>query len=747
MVDALGHTYSYVFDALNRQVRMIYPDTTAESDVYDALARKVASTNQAGIVTRFGFDAVGHLTAVTNAFGTSQQIATHYVYDEVGNLLQQIDANNHTNQYAYDNLGRRLKETQPGTQVATYGYDAAGNQIRQTNFNNVIITNQYDALNRLTNKASVNGYKITFAYSATGQRTNMADASGTTSYTYDSRDRLLTKATPEGSLAYTYDGYGNLQTIQSGTSNGVSLTYGYDLLHRLTNAVDRFTNSTSYGFDAVGNLQTVQLPNNVTNTYIYDALNRLTNLTAKSASGTVASFAYKLAPAGNRTNIIEALNGVNRTNVWGYDPLYRLTNEVITASASPTGVISYKYDLVGNRTNRTSSVAGVTNQTFVYNADDQPTSDLFDSNGNTRTNSGNTFFYDAENRMTNATVSGTNIVIVYDGDGNRVRKIVGTTTNLFLVDDRNPTGIAQVLEEKAVSAAATNLVRSYTYGLELVSQRNASTTVQNFYGHDGNGNTRYLTSTNATVTDTYAYDAFGTVIANTGTTANFYQYSGQQYDPNLGFYYLRARYMNPNSGRFMSRDSFPGTLFDPSSLHKYNYTPSNPINYVDPRGQEYELLVLVIAVAFVVVVGAIAFHAFSRASGMKGQDPTPAQQALIDNAKEFLKGRESAYSDEIEALSVKIDPALTPAQNEIANTPGIRFSSIGHIIIGTQFLDGNHPDELSAQIYAEFEHSSALLGIGKSETAAEQDWLKFLQQMGWQNRAPMSNWHHGQGGM
>ena len=45
----------------------------------------------------------------------------------------------------------------------------------------------------------------------------------------------------------------------------------------------------------------------------------------------------------------------------------------------------------------------------------------------------NSYSYDAENRLTNAIVGGTNITILYDGDGNRVRKIVGTTTNTFLV--------------------------------------------------------------------------------------------------------------------------------------------------------------------------------------------------------------------------------------------------------------------------------------------------------------------------
>ena len=545
-LDALGHMTGYVYDALNRQIQLIYPDNTSESYGYDGLNRKVAVTNQAGIVSRFGFDVLGRLVAVTNAFGTSQQMVTSYAYDEVGNLLQQIDGLNRTNLYTYNALGRRTKETLPGTQAQTFGYDAVGNLIRQTNFNSVIITNQYDALNRLTNKASVNGYKITFAYSPTGQRTNMTDASGTTSYTYDSRDRLLTKATPEGTLTYTYDGFGNLATLQSSTASGVNLNYGYDALNRLVGVTNiaEASSLSQYGFDAVGNLQTVQLPNNVTNTYAYDSLNRLTNLVSKSTNGTLASFAYKLAAAGNRTNLVETINGVSRTNAWSYDPLYRLTNETITASSG--GTISYKYDGVGNRTNRLSSVAGVASVTNSFNSNDQLTTDVYDSNGSTRTNGSNVFFYDVENHLTNATVSGTNIVIVYDGDGNRVKEIVGTTANFYLVDDRNPSGFAQVLEEKT----GTTLTKTYAYGLDLISQRDAGTGTKNYYGYDGNGNTRFLTTTNGTISDTYAYDAFGILLTNTGTTANFYKYTGEQFDPNLGFYYLRARYLNPATEDF-----------------------------------------------------------------------------------------------------------------------------------------------------------------------------------------------------
>ncbi len=38
---------------------------------------------------------------------------------------------------------------------------------------------------------------------------------------------------------------------------------------------------------------------------------------------------------------------------------------------------------------------------------------------------------------------------VYDGDGNRVSETVGGTTTKFLVDDHNPTGLPQVLDELA----------------------------------------------------------------------------------------------------------------------------------------------------------------------------------------------------------------------------------------------------------------------------------------------------------
>jgi len=92
--------------------------------------------------------------------------------------------------------------------------------------------------------------------------------------------------------------------------------------------------------------------------------------------------------------------------------------------------------------------------------------------------------------------------------------------------------------------------------------------------------------------DTYDYDAFGTLIDRTGSTDNSFLYCGERWDANLGFYYLRARYMNPGTGRFWTMDEFEGDPWAPSSLHKYAYCVNNPVNLSDPSGRDGLLLEL-----------------------------------------------------------------------------------------------------------------------------------------------------------
>jgi hypothetical protein len=82
------------------------------------------------------------------------------------------------------------------------------------------------------------------------------------------------------------------------------------------------------------------------------------------------------------------------------------------------------------------------------------------------------------------------MTIVYDGDGNRVSETVGGTTTKYLVDDHNPTGYSQVMDE-LVNGSVT---RTYAYGLNRISENQLvnGAWVPSFYGYDGHGNVRFL---------------------------------------------------------------------------------------------------------------------------------------------------------------------------------------------------------------------------------------------------------------
>ncbi|NEQ99797.1 MAG: hypothetical protein F6K30_24355 [Cyanothece sp. SIO2G6] len=119
-------------------------------------------------------------------------------------------------------------------------------------------------------------------------------------------------------------------------------------------------------------------------------------------------------------------------------------------------------------------------------------------------------------------------------------------------------------------------------GHDLIAQHRGDDTY--FYHVDGLGSTRLLTDIDGAVTDRYWYDAYGELISSLGDTENSYLYTGEQFDEALGEYYLRARYYDPDSGRFVSRDPFEGFLTDPLSLAKYPYVHGNPVNSTDPSG-------------------------------------------------------------------------------------------------------------------------------------------------------------------
>lgn len=366
------------------------------------------------------------------------------------------------------------------------------------------------------------------------------------------------------------------------------------------NQIETVTSSIGeikYSYDDVGNLIKTLYPNNTAEIRTYDDLNRLIFLKNVSLdpdtgeeTGIISSYDYTLDKVGNRV-AVEEHDG--RVVNYVYDDLYRLTQEAITNDGA-VRTIGYTYDGIGNRLSSNDSELGLT--TYTYNDNDwllseetngKETAYTYDNNGNTlskvnnATNEQTVYTWDDENRLIGAEITTdagtTTTEYKYNADGVRVASIVDGEETRYLVDaNRN---YAQVLEEYNPDG---NVEVAYIYGHDLIYQvRNGDVS---FYHVDGLGSTRALSDSEGNVTDVYIYDAYGNVINSSGSTENNYLYTGEQYDSELEDYYLRARYYNPDTGRFTARDPFEGWLSDPLSLAKYPYVHGNPVNLTDPTG-------------------------------------------------------------------------------------------------------------------------------------------------------------------
>lgn len=170
----------------------------------------------------------------------------------------------------------------------------------------------------------------------------------------------------------------------------------------------------------------------------------------------------------------------------------------------------------------------------------------------------------------------------YDAEGNRIQKISGGTTTRYV------NGISGLLSNVLVETNGSNSIQKYfLYGKAMISQGSSGTSSRMYPLTDAMGNLRFLTDASGAKTRSYDYDPFGNIRATTGTTANSYQFNVQQVDSESGLYYLRARYYDPVTGRFTSRDPIKGKLMIPQTQNPYVYSLNNPIMYADPSGLEY----------------------------------------------------------------------------------------------------------------------------------------------------------------
>jgi RHS repeat-associated protein len=172
--------------------------------------------------------------------------------------------------------------------------------------------------------------------------------------------------------------------------------------------------------------------------------------------------------------------------------------------------------------------------------------------------------------------SGGTVTFKYDPLGRRIRKAFTqgstTTTTNYLYDSVN------AIEE--VDAAGSLLAR-YAQGKgidEPLAQLRSGASA--LYEQDGVGSVTSLSSPAGALSNSYTYDAFGNTTALSGSFVNAYRYAARDYDPETGLQYSRARYYDPQVGRFISEDP---TRFV-SGVNFYGYTQNNPINRTDPLG-------------------------------------------------------------------------------------------------------------------------------------------------------------------
>ena len=339
----------------------------------------------------------------------------------------------------------------------------------------------------------------------------------------------------------------------------------------------------------------------------YDGLRRPVEERAlRSVNSLIVGFTYTYDRMSNKLTEGK-LHDPNNSETYTYDSAYRLLTFNRAAGGIVPSQTSWTYDGAGNMT----QAGGETRQYSSTNEliQRQATTIAYDRDGNQTDDGTFRYTYDAQDRLRTVTRDSDSALIAvysYDALGRRVQKVVtndgtlnGTTSYAY---DRQ-----QDIEERGTSGLLT---QQYVYGSwinqPLVLDRNlngdaTATGVGDqrlFYDANALGSVYALTDASGLVVEGYQYDAYGrqTVfepgpgsapvfgpgqvvsVGGASLVGNPFLFTGMQYDPETGLYYVRARYYNAVQGRFLQQD--PAGYEDGPNL--YEYAPDRPTGPVDP---------------------------------------------------------------------------------------------------------------------------------------------------------------------
>ena len=643
--DPYGNCISYQYDSMGRQTKVTDAMGGETVTKYDKLGRKISITDQTGNTKKYKYDANGNLKQETDSNGNitrycyddfdqlvkvtdAEGCDTVYSYDLAGNLTGQTDGEGHKVSYSYDSMNRRSSMQDGAGKKEIYVYDKASNLVSKTDRNGVVTEYTYDENNQLlTEKAGKISYS--YSYDALGNMLSMEDSTGVTEYSYDKLSRLTKMVTSaDQTVSYTYDAVGNRLTVQSGVNKITK--YEYDRMNRISK-VKYGRNDTCYEYDANGNQIKMVHSNGMKTSYTFDGRNLLTGIVNTNPDGTRKEYYYNYDPEGlltekqepkgkttytyNKNNqLVSMTEPDQRETVYTYDRAGNRSSQKVKDGSSITE-ISYTYDSRNRLTATAEKKTGTTVSTvYSYDANGNQTSVVAKDSaaGTSRTDK---YTYDELNQLTHIKGSdGSSTDYTYYATGLRASKNVNGSTAVFTYDG------TELLTEQSGDAVKTNI-----YGTNLIA---TDGTDMLYYQYNSHGDVVSVLNRTGAVKNEYDYDAFGNAITEKETVSNPYRYAGYYQDAETGLYYLKSRYYNPRTARFLTEDTASGTYTDPLSLNRYTYCHNQPVTGYDPDGH----FLHIVAGAVIGAVVNSAVSAYTQYKNTGKVDPRTTLGAAAEGA-------------------------------------------------------------------------------------------------------------------
>lgn len=522
----------------------------------------------------------------------------------------------------FDALGQMIMLTNNAGQSESSRYDGDQHLVSKTLFDGSVINYTYKADGKKASESwTENGVAktVTYTYDAADRLLSTSDASGAVTNTY-SIDGVLTSITyPDGKkLSYTLDQYSRAVSQQD--VGGATTTYAYTPQNQIlsvTTANDTLT--YSYCADPTVNLMLgaplgVSLANNYTETYQYDAQGRKNGLqrvsvkgvTLLSESGVFDALSKQISNASS--SALTTATTVNCQRAFSYDAFGQVTGDTITSNTGqPLSTQTFQYDGNGNVLQSTGPTAGQSTA-YTYNNIDQLI--VYTANtGQTKTQK-----YDTNGRLI---VDGAGNNYAYDLVGKllSVQGAAGATNYTYyptelLATRTSKTSTVGMYYDNLQQAINTTQNGALTHFLMVGSKRFASycgNAAPFYYGTNRRQDTvlgcNLAQGGGATLVGSASYAAYGpeTDMSVGMDASNNFAWNQEYKDVDNDLVYLRARFYDPATMRFISRDS---KRLD----NRYSYCSGDPVNNVDPSGHDD------LAIGIGAGVGAVAAIALTYAA-------------------------------------------------------------------------------------------------------------------------------------